>query len=266
LGLETLQDTGAQHVMERRSNFAVHSGVERRALSSWTTGPVKRCFDFLTALFGLILLSPILLLAAAAVVCESDGDALFMQERAGRGSQTFTIYKFRTMCDGAEFCGPSVTCEGDPRTTRVGRWLRSTKLDELPQLYNVLRGDMSLVGPRPKLTSHECGALTCRPGITGAATLLFTREEELLAKVPSDLVERFTVQVLNPVKARLDARYAQHSTFRSDMQLILATVFRLQWDKRMANLSDLVEAHPDELVSYAYMGPMEESMVRDRVA
>jgi lipopolysaccharide/colanic/teichoic acid biosynthesis glycosyltransferase len=266
LGLETLQDTGAPQVKGRRTTFALHSGADRRAVSSWTHSFAKRCFDFVVSLLGLILLSPVMLLAAVAVVCESDGDALFMQERSGRGTQTFTIYKFRTMCDGAEFCGPSVTCEGDPRTTRVGRWLRSTKLDELPQLYNVLRGDMSLVGPRPKLASHECGELPCRPGITGAATLLFTREEELLSQVPKDLVERFTVQVLNPVKARLDARYAQQSTFRSDIQLILATVFRLQWDQRMANLSDLVETPPDQLIHYAYMGPMEESLVTERVA
>ncbi|WP_052313243.1 sugar transferase [Terriglobus roseus] len=255
-GMEALQHAATKKGPERRSTFPAYCGEERRTVSSWTNGTAKRCFDFVAASLGLILLSPLLLVAAVAIVCTSEGEALFTQERVGRGEQTFTIYKFRTMCDGAEFCGPSVTCEGDPRVTTVGRWLRSIKLDELPQLYNVVRGDMSLVGPRPKLVSHECGPLPCRPGITGAATLLFTREEELLAKVPADLVERFTVQVLNPVKAKLDARYAEHATFGTDFGLIAATVFRLQWDKRMADLSDLVEAHPEELLKRAVATPI----------
>ena len=249
--MDALQHAATKKGQEVRSTFPAYRGDERRAVSAWTNGKAKRCFDFVAALLGLILLAPLLLLAALAIICTSEGDALFTQERVGRGQQTFTIYKFRTMCDGAEFCGPSVTCEGDPRITPVGRWLRSIKLDELPQLYNVVRGDMSLVGPRPKLVSHECGPLPCRPGVTGAATLLFTREEELLVKVPADLVERFTVMVLNPVKAKLDARYAEHANFRTDLGLIAATIFRLQWDKRMADLSDLVEAHPEELVKRA---------------
>jgi lipopolysaccharide/colanic/teichoic acid biosynthesis glycosyltransferase len=246
--MQALQDGRTK---ERRSVVPAHRVEEKLAVSLWTRGAGKRCFDFLAALLGLILLSPLLLVASLAILCTSEGGALFSQERVGRGEQTFTIYKFRTMCDGAEFCGPSVTCEGDPRVTAVGRWLRIAKLDELPQLYNVVRGDMSLVGPRPKLVAHECGPLPCRPGITGAATLLFTREEELLAKVPADLVERFTVQVLNPVKATLDARYAEYASFRTDVGLIAATIFRLGWDKRMADLSELVEARPEELVKRA---------------
>jgi lipopolysaccharide/colanic/teichoic acid biosynthesis glycosyltransferase len=253
--MEALQHAATKQRHEVHSTFSAYRGEERRAVSAWTSGKAKRCFDFLAALLGLILLSPLLLVAAMAILCTSEGDALFTQERVGRGEQTFTIYKFRTMCEGAEFCGPSVTCEGDPRITTVGRWLRSIKLDELPQLYNVVRGDMSFVGPRPKLVSHECGPLPCRPGITGAATLLFTREEELLVKIPADLVERFTVMVLNPVKAKLDARYAEHAGFRSDLGLIAATIFRLQWDKRMADLSDLVEAHPEDLVKRATAMP-----------
>jgi lipopolysaccharide/colanic/teichoic acid biosynthesis glycosyltransferase len=253
--MEALQHAATKQGQDRRSSFTAYRSEERRAVSAWTSGRAKRCFDLLAALLGLMLLSPLLLLAALAIVCTSDGPALFEQERVGRGEQTFTIYKFRTMCDGAEFCGPSVTCEGDPRITTVGRWLRFAKLDELPQLYNVVRGDMSLVGPRPKLVSHECGPLPCRPGVTGAATLLFTREEELLAKVPAELVERFTVMVLNPVKAKLDARYAEHASFRTDLELIAATVFRLQWDKRMADLSDLVEAQPEDLVKRVILTP-----------
>jgi lipopolysaccharide/colanic/teichoic acid biosynthesis glycosyltransferase len=255
LGMEALRNANAKAGQESRSTPTACISEDRRTVSTWTNGTAKRCFDCVAALLGLILLSPILLLAALAILCTSEGDALYTQERVGRGEETFTIYKFRTMCDGAEFCGPSVTCEGDPRITAVGRWLRATKLDELPQLYNVVRGDMSLVGPRPKLVSHECGPLPCRPGITGAATLLFTREEELLARVPADLVERFTVQVLNPVKAKLDARYAEYASFRSDLELIAATVFRLQWDKRMADLSDMVEAHPEDLLKRATSPP-----------
>lgn len=190
-----------------------------------------------------------MLIAALAVQATSEGDVLFRQQRVGRGNQSFTIYKFRTMCDGAEFAGPSVTNRDDPRTTPVGRWLRRFKIDEMPQLYNVIRGDMSLVGPRPKLRQHERMHMTVRPGITGAATLLFTREEELLVNVPSDLVESYTVDVLNPVKARLDMRYAQHGSFASDMQLLCATIFRIGWDKRLADLADLVEIDTESIAS-----------------
>jgi lipopolysaccharide/colanic/teichoic acid biosynthesis glycosyltransferase len=213
--------------------------------TDWCNSAGKRLFDLVVAGVGLVVLAPVLLSAAVAIEVTSEGDALFRQERVGRRQEPFTIYKFRTMCDGAEFCGPSVTNRDDPRMTRLGRWLRRFKIDELPQLYNVLRGDMSLVGPRPKLKSHECMQMLVRPGITGAATLLFNREEELLAQVPPELIERYTVQVLNPVKARLDMRYAQHGSFVSDLQLLVATVFRIGWDKDLANLADMVEANPD---------------------
>ncbi len=212
--------------------------------SAWVNSRRKRCFDAALAAVGLVLLSPLILATALAVLCSSEGEVLFSQERVGRGHETFTIYKFRTMQDGAEFCGPSVTSKGDKRTTPAGRWLRRFKLDELPQLYTVLRGDMSFVGPRPKLMQHECMHMLCRPGITGAATILFNREEEMLAEVPPDLVEQYTLQVLNPIKARLDMRYAERCSFGTDLRLLASTVFRLGWSAGMMDLAELVEASP----------------------
>ena len=141
---------------------------------------MKRAFDILLSLFALALLSPVLLLTALAVFVDSGRPILFKQRRVGLGGREFGMYKFRSMVQGAAAIGPYFTSAGDPRITRVGRFIRRTSLDELPQLLNVLRGDMSLVGPRPDvpaqrgLYSEADWALRCsvRPGITGMAQAL----------------------------------------------------------------------------------------------
>ena len=196
-------------------------------VSFWANSRRKRVFDAALAATGLTLTLPLMAAVALAVKVSSRGPVLFRQERVGKHQAPFTILKFRTMRHDAEHSGPSVTCDGDRRTTRVGRVLRKLKLDELPQLVNVLRGDMSLVGPRPKLALHERLYLRCRPGITGAATLVFAREEELLARVPVEHVESYTVNVLNPMKARIDKEYAASASFRSDLRLLVRTFVRL---------------------------------------
>lgn len=145
-----------------------------------TYGCWKRVFDILLSALALVILSPVLLVTAIAIRLDSEGRVIFAQKRLGRGGKEFTFYKFRSMAVGAEHTGSGVYSEaGDPRVTKVGKFIRATSIDELPQLYNVLRGDMSLVGPRPPLTYHPWPIETyteeqrhmfdVRPGITGWA-------------------------------------------------------------------------------------------------
>ena len=175
---------------------------------------------------ALVLLSPILAAIAVAIRLTSPGPIIFRQLRAGQHRRPFTIYKFRTMVENSEGLGPGHTAKGDPRITAIGQFLRRFKLDELPQLYNVLRGDMSLVGPRPKLPNHEHTAMKCRPGITGAATLAFRDEQHILCQVASEQIEEFYVQHVVPFKILMDAEYMQRATMLSDIQILFATVFQ----------------------------------------
>jgi lipopolysaccharide/colanic/teichoic acid biosynthesis glycosyltransferase len=176
---------------------------------------------------GLILVSPALGMIAVAVRFTSSGPVIFRQQRVGQNRKLFTIYKFRTMVENSEAIGPGHTAKGDPRITFVGRILRRFKLDELPQLYNVLRGDMSLVGPRPKLPNHDSAAMACRPGVTGAATLAFRLEARILSEVPAERIEGFYQQYIVPRKRRLDSEYLERATVWSDIKVLLATVFRI---------------------------------------
>lgn len=196
-------------------------------LSSWCASIWKRAFDLACIVPALILLSPILGIIALAVRLTSAGPVIFRQQRAGQHRKLFTIYKFRTMVENAEAIGPGHTAKGDPRITPIGRFLRRFKLDELPQLYNVLRGDMSLVGPRPKLPNHDPAPMACRPGVTGAATLAFRHEARILCKVPAKHLETFYQEHVVPLKTDLDADYMRRATFLSDFLVLLATVLRL---------------------------------------
>jgi lipopolysaccharide/colanic/teichoic acid biosynthesis glycosyltransferase len=178
---------------------------------------------------ALIFVSPVMVLIGGLVRATSKGPALFRQERVGLHQQTFIILKFRTMKDsrGQAHRGLTVTRQGDPRMTRVGALLRRLKLDELPQLINVSRGDMSFVGPRPKIPEHENLCMLCRPGITGAATIKFSHEESLLADIPAEIVERYVTTVLNPEKCRIDSTYIETSTFGTDLRILMHTLFKL---------------------------------------
>jgi hypothetical protein len=146
-------------------------------------------------------------LALAAARCrlvryKSPGPVIFRQKRVGRDGVLFTVFKFRTMAIDAQEDGPSLTKRGDPRVTRFGGFLRKYKLDELPQLVNVLRGDMSLVGPRPKLPHLEVMHMPFRPGLTGAATLAFRCEEEMLQDIPDEELEAYYCRMIKPLKAK----------------------------------------------------------------
>ena len=194
--------------------------------SEWTLSHLRRGLDLVLALSGIVLFVPLLCLLAIAVRLSSTGPVIFRQQRVGRLGQLFTIYKFRTMDALPEHKGLSVTRHGDRRVTRVGRVLRRYKLDELPQLVNVLFGDMSLVGPRPKVPDHQhrqAQLMPFRPGITGAATLVFRCEEEMLRQIPEEQVEAFCKYKLTPYKTQLDCEYAERASFSSDAKLMLRT-------------------------------------------
>ncbi len=193
-------------------------------LSTWCASRWKRAFDLVCVTPALVLISPLLGLIAVAVRLSSPGPIIFRQQRAGRHRKLFTIYKFRTMVENSEAAGPGLTATGDPRIIRIGHFLRRFKLDELPQLLNVLRGDMSLVGPRPKLPELELTSMPCRPGVTGAATLLFRKEQHILREIPADQIGDFYSTYIAPAKVKMDADYMSSATFRSDLGILRATV------------------------------------------
>ena len=190
----------------------------------------KRVFDLVLAAVDLLLLAPLLLFIALAIRIDSPGPALFRQERVGRGGRVFRIHKFRTM--GAELApaGPLVTVGDDARITRIGRVLRHYRVDELPQLIDVLRGDMSLVGPRPEVPRYvahypadmKARVLAVRPGITDPAALAHIDEAAMLAAASNP--EREYVEVILPRKLALQAEYASRATLLSDVALLLRTL------------------------------------------
>jgi len=205
-------------------------GCER--LSVWSQSLRKRIFDCACVLLSLPLWLPLLIVVGLAVRMTSRGPVLFIQRRVGRFGMTFPIVKFRTMeHHDTEQARNAVTTADNQRFTSVGPFLRRWKLDELPQLFNVLAGHMSLVGPRPKLPEHcnEMPRFACRPGITGAATVAFAREEEFLADVPKQVLDSYYHAVVLPAKLQLDVEYTAQATFASDFRLIISSILR-RWD------------------------------------
>ena len=196
----------------------------------------KRMFDVAVAACGLVVLAPLVLALAVWIRLDSPGPALFRQERVGRGGKTFRIHKFRTMRDGPIGTGPAITVGADPRITRAGAFLRRHKLDELPQLIDVLRGDMSVVGPRPEVPRYvatyppalRIKVLSVRPGITDPASLQFRDESALLARAADP--EREYREVVLPQKLRLAADYVDTASLGGDLRLIAATL-RALWSR-----------------------------------
>ncbi len=197
--------------------------------SAWCQSATKRLFDLVGASVLLILVAPVMVIASIAVKLSSTGPVIFRHRRCGRNGRCFDVLKFRTMYSSGT--GPSVTRSGDSRVTNVGRILRAWKIDELPQLVNVIRGEMSLVGPRPdvaeffeKTTEEARRVLVVRPGITGWASVKFRNEEELLAGVAPEQLQEFYTGVLLPKKAALDLEYAAGASLRSDIGVLVRTV------------------------------------------
>ncbi len=197
----------------------------------------KRLFDLCCAAAGLVLLVPVLAAVALWVVWDSPGPAFFRQQRVGRAGRLFHIVKFRTMHPRAETAGPPLTVGADGRITRAGHWLRRTKIDELPQLFNVLLGHMSLVGPRPEVPRYvalypddlRTLVLSVRPGITDRASIEFRDESTLLGQ--SSDPERTYVEQILPIKLRYGADYARSHTLRGDLAIILRTLAALWTDR-----------------------------------
>ena len=191
---------------------------------------MKRLFDIISSAFGLILLSPIFLIVTILIKLDSFGPVFYRQVRIGMNFRPFSIYKFRTMEKGAEKRGPQITAGGDSRVTKLGRILRKGKIDELPQLFNVLKGEMSLVGPRPEVEKYvnlyrrDYGdILKVRPGITDLSSIIFSNEEGILER--QDDPEWYYMHILLPEKIKLAREYISRSSFLYDLRIIIRTLF-----------------------------------------
>ncbi|MEO6032504.1 MAG: sugar transferase [Burkholderiaceae bacterium] len=191
---------------------------------------IKRLMDLLLAALGLVVLAPLLLGVAVLIKRGSPGPVFFRQQRVGRHGRLFRIHKFRTMRDSPDAGGPQITVGDDARITAAGSWLRRTKLDELPQLIDVLRGDMSLVGPRPEVPSYvalypeplKTALLSVRHGITDPASLEFADESARLARAADP--EREYREVLMPAKLRVAAAYVEQATVWTDLRVLGRTL------------------------------------------
>ena len=215
-----------QRLLVFKNPSSARRKTEKASASEWSLSRTKRLFDIAVAFPALVVFAVPMLLIAICIRLTSKGPAIFIQQRVGRNGHLFSIYKFRSMTSSQgrnESLG--LTKEDDCRTTALGRWLRKLKLDELPQLYNVLRGDLSLVGPRPKLPQYESfHNMPYRPGITGASTLAFLNEEKILSRIPPEKMEMFYNLRIKPLKARMDSRYMKRATFWTDLTMIGATL------------------------------------------
>lgn len=197
----------------------------------------KRLFDVIFAALALVVLAPVLVVVAAWVRWDSPGTVFFRQTRVGRDGKLFRIYKFRTMHAHTERAGPAITIGADPRITRSGNWLRRTKVDELPQFINVLRGDMSVVGPRPEVPAYVAmypetvrhQVLSVRPGITDVASIEFRDESSMLGQ-SRDPEQTYVEQIL-PIKLRYATQYVQSHTLWGDLKIIARTVSAV-WIRR----------------------------------
>lgn len=191
----------------------------------------KRVFDILASGIGIIVLSPILIVIAIAIKCDSNGEILFKQKRVGMNEKTFNIFKFRTMVTNAEKLGKQITVGNDCRITKIGSFLRKYKLDELPQLFNVLLGDMSLVGPRPEVpryvelyTDEQREVFKVRPGITDLASLKYSDENDILANIENP--EEHYINVIMQDKLELNLEYIKKSNIFFDIYIIIKTILK----------------------------------------
>lgn len=193
---------------------------------------MKRLFDVICSLLGLIILSPVILVISILVVCDSPGGVFFRGERVGLHGKTFRIFKFRSMIPDCEGKGKWNVGDTDERITRIGHFLRKSKLDELPQLINVFKGDMSLVGPRPELqyyvdmyTEEEMPILDIRPGITDWASM--TNFEQFKGFTQAKDPDAFYLEQVRPLKLKLQLYYRYNHTFLSDLKCLFWTVYKV---------------------------------------
>jgi len=205
-------------------------GVFQEALEamSYSDRVIKRCFDLVTSLIGLIILLPLIIIAWLVAAIETRSNGFFIQERVGKNGDLFQVYKIKTM-KRVEGVDTTITQANDVRITKSGEFFRKTKIDELPQLWNVLIGKMSFVGPRPdvsgyadKLDGDDRVVLTIRPGITGPASMKYKDEEELLSKQVDP--EEYNDKVIWPDKVKVNKEYIRSWSFKKDVEYIIKTV------------------------------------------
>ena len=192
---------------------------------------IKRLFDLIVSILFLLFTLPFLLLIAVVIKLDSPGPVLFRGRRVGRGGKEFEILKFRTMVEDPALVGPALTSKSDLRITRVGKFLRHYKLDEIPQLLNVIRGEMSLVGPRPEdpkyvehYTREQRKALSVLPGIASSAAVKFRHEEDFLAEVEAEELERVYLTEVLPAKLALDLEYVENQSLLLDIRILYGAV------------------------------------------
>ncbi len=192
----------------------------------------KRVFDLILSIPSIIILSPVFLISAILIKIDTSGPVSFSQERIGRGGRPFNLYKFRTMVKNASGIGPSVTPANDPRITRVGRLLRKFKVDEMLQIFNIVKGDMSVIGPRPELRKYvdkfrdDYGEiLKIKPGMTDYALIAFRNEEEILSKF--DNVEEGYIKEVMPEKIRLYRKYLNEMSLGTDIRIFFGTIMEI---------------------------------------
>lgn len=193
---------------------------------------MKRAFDIVSCTLAVLVLFPFGLIIALCIVCGSKGGVFYRQTRVGRNGKDFKLLKFRTMRPNADRQGLLITVGNDQRITRIGGFLRKYKIDELPQLLNIIKGDMSVVGPRPEVRRYvelyderQRRVLTVRPGLTDYASLQYISESELLAK--SDDPEKTYIEEIMPAKLELNLQYIDNQSLKEDFKLIFQTLFSI---------------------------------------
>jgi len=193
---------------------------------------MKRLFDILSSAIALILLSPLLIVIAVGIIIDSKGGVFYKQKRIGKNGKAFMLYKFRSMRSGADRKGLITVGSNDDRTTKVGRFIRKYKLDELPQLINILKNEMSVVGPRPEVekyvqlyTAEQRKVLNVKPGLTDLASLAYINENEILGQAKDP--EKTYVEQIMPAKLRLNLEYIEKQSFWFDLQIIAKTLMRI---------------------------------------
>ena len=193
---------------------------------------LKRSFDIFFSVIGLILLSPVFLIMAIWIKCDSYGPVFYKQTRVGKNGKFFLLYKFRSMRVGSDKEGLLTVGEKDPRITRSGKFIRKFKLDEFPQLINVLRGEMSIVGPRPEVPKYvalyneeQREALNIRPGISDWSSIRFSNENELLAQAENS--EDFYISEVMPEKLKMNLEYVRSNNFWIDLKIIFMTMKKI---------------------------------------
>lgn len=213
--------------MQSSKSFVdIQSELEKKRLSL----VIKRIFDIVASLGGLIILSPMLIIVAICIKLDSKGPVFFKQKRVGKNKKIFEIYKFRTMVTDAEKLGKQITVGNDSRITRVGKFIRKCKLDEFPQLINVVKGEMSLVGPRPEVPryvelydEYEEQILLVKPGITDYASIEFRNENEILGN--SSNPEETYIEEIMPTKIELNMKYIRNISILEDIKIITRTIY-----------------------------------------